>query len=222
MSSKECEKVQDALRDVESGASVFVGGFGGSGIPGSLLAGLLAKERVRDLTLINNNAGAGESSFLALVAAGRVRRILCSYPRMPGNDVIRQLVQAGKLEVDVMPQGTLVERIRAAGAGMGPFYSPTGYGTPLAESRETRVFNGRGFVLEEPLSADFAFIRADKADVLGNLTYRFAQRNFGPVMSMAANTTIAEVDDILPAGALLPDAIVTPSIFVQRLFRRQS
>lgn len=219
MSGKECGMVQDALCDVESGASVFVGGFGGSGIPKILLAGLLAKEGVKDLTLINNNAGAGESSFLALVAAGRVSRIICSYPRMPGNEVIRQLVEAGKLVVDVMPQGTLVERIRAAGAGMGPFYCPTGYGTPLAESRETRVFNGRGFVLEEPLSADFAFIRADKADVLGNLNYRFAQRNFGPVMSMAATTTIAEVNEILPAGALLPDAIVTPSIFVQRLLK---
>lgn len=221
MNNKECETVEEALSDVQSGASVFVGGFGGSGIPQKLLAGLLAREGVRDLTLINNNAGAGESSFLSLVAAGRVRRIVCSYPRMPGNDVIRKLVEAGKLTVDVMPQGTLVERIRAAGAGMGPFYSPTGYGTPLAEHKETRIFNGRGFVLEEPLYADFAFIRAHKADGLGNLIYRYAQRNFGPVMCMAATTTIVEVDEIVPAGSLPPDAIVTPSLFVQRLIRGQ-
>lgn len=217
MKDKTCASVEDALRDVQSGAVIFVGGFGGSGIPARLLAGLLAKPGVRDLTLINNNAGAGEASFLALVATGRVSRIVCSYPRMPGNDVIRERVQAGSLAVEVMPQGTLVERIRAGGAGMGPFYSPTGYGTPLAEGRETRVFGGRGYVLEEPLRADFAFIRAHRADPLGNLVYRRAQRNFGPVMCMAARSTIVEVDEIVPCGALDPDAIVTPSLFVHRL-----
>jgi 3-oxoadipate CoA-transferase alpha subunit len=217
MKDKTCIDAQDALRDVESGAAIFVGGFGGSGIPARLLAGLLAKPGVRDLTLINNNAGAGETSFLALVAADLVSRIICSYPRMPGNDVIREQARAGSLAVEVMPQGTLVERIRAGGAGMGPFFSPTGYGTPLAEGKETRIVGGRGYVLEEPLRADFAFVRAHRADRLGNLVYRRAQRNFGPVMCTAARTTIVEVDEILPCGALDPDAIVTPSLFVHRL-----
>ncbi|GFN29645.1 3-oxoadipate CoA-transferase subunit A [Achromobacter denitrificans] len=217
MKDKTCLDAGDALRDVESGAAIFVGGFGGSGIPARLLAALLAKPGVRDLTLINNNAGAGETSFLALVAAGRVSRIVCSYPRMPGNEVIRDCVRAGSLVVEVMPQGTLVERIRAGGAGMGPFFSPTGYGTPLAEGKETRVYGGRGYVLETPLRADFAFVRAHRADRLGNLVYRRAQRNFGPVMCTAARTTIAEVDEILPCGALDPDHIVTPSLFVHRL-----
>jgi len=221
MKDKTCLDAQDALRDVESGAAIFVGGFGGSGIPARLLAALLAKPGVRDLTLINNNAGAGETSFLALVAAGRVSRIVCSYPRMPGNDVIRERAQTGSLAVEVMPQGTLVERIRAGGAGMGPFFSPTGYGTPLAEGKETRVYGGRGYVLEEPLRADFAFVRAHRADRLGNLVYRRAQRNFGPVMCTAARTTIAEVDEILPCGALDPDLIVTPSLFVHRLLGSQ-
>ncbi|KGD90059.1 3-oxoacid CoA-transferase [Achromobacter sp. RTa] len=221
MKNKTCIDAQDALRDVESGAAIFVGGFGGSGIPARLLAALLAKPGVRDLTLINNNAGAGETSFLALVAAGRVSRIVCSYPRMPGNDVIRDRVRAGSLTVEVMPQGTLVERIRAGGAGMGPFFSPTGYGTPLAQGKETRVFGGRGYVLEEPLRADFAFVRAHRADRLGNLVYRHAQRNFGPVMCTAARTTIVEVDEILPCGALDPDVIVTPSLFVHRLLGGQ-
>jgi 3-oxoadipate CoA-transferase alpha subunit len=217
MKDKTCANVEEALRGIESGAAIFVGGFGGSGIPARLLAGLLAKQGVDNLTLINNNAGAGEASFLALVASGRVSRIVCSYPRMPGNDVIRERAQAGTLAVEVMPQGTLVERIRAGGAGMGPFYSPTGYGTPLAEGRETRVFGGRGYVLEEPLRADYAFIRAHRADQLGNLVYRRAQRNFGPVMCMAARHTIVEVEEILPCGALDPDAIVTPSLLVHRL-----
>lgn len=217
MRSKVCADTHEALRDVESGASIFVGGFGGSGIPARLLAALLAKEHVGDLTLINNNAGAGEPNFLALVAAGRVSRIICSYPRMPGNEIIRQRAEAGQLQLDVMPQGTLVERIRAAGAGMGPFYTPTGYGTPLAVDKESREFAGKGYVLEEPLRADFAFVRAYHADLTGNLIYRYAQRNFGPVMCMAAGITIAEVDEIHPPGSLAPDAIVTPSLFVQRL-----
>ncbi|WP_454675844.1 3-oxoacid CoA-transferase subunit A [Achromobacter pestifer] len=217
MKDKTCNNVQEALHDLESGASIFVGGFGGSGIPTRLLAGLLARRGVEDLTLINNNAGAGEASFLALVAAGRVSRIVCSYPRMPGNDVIRDRVQTGGLVVDVVPQGTLVERIRAAGAGLGPFYSPTGYGTPLADGKQTCIYGGRGHVLEQPLRADFAFVRAHHADTLGNLIYRRAQRNFGPVMCMAARTTIVEVEEIFPCGTLDPDAIVTPSLFVHRL-----
>lgn len=219
MLDKTCHSVTEALRDVMSGASIYVGGFGGSGIPARLLLGLLDKEGVKDLTLINNNAGAGDTSFLGLVRAGRVSRIVCSYPRMPGNEVLREQIEAGRLQVDVMPQGTLVERIRAAGAGLGPFFTPTGFGTPLAQGKETRMYQGRGYVLEEPLAADFAFVRASQADAAGNLVYRYAQRNFGPIMCMGAATTIVEVEQIVALGALAPDVIVTPSLFVNRLLQ---
>ncbi|WP_066269972.1 3-oxoacid CoA-transferase subunit A [Hydrogenophaga palleronii] len=219
MLDKTCHSVPEALRDVMSGASIYVGGFGGSGIPARLLLGLLDKEGVKDLTLINNNAGAGDTSFLGLVRAGRVSRIVCSYPRMPGNEVLREQIEAGRLQVDVMPQGTLVERIRAAGAGLGPFFTPTGFGTPLAQGKETRMYQGRGYVLEEPLAADFAFVRASQADAAGNLVYRYAQRNFGPIMCMGATTTIVEVEQIVALGALAPDVIVTPSLFVNRLLQ---
>jgi len=219
MRDKTCHSVTEALRDVMSGASIYVGGFGGSGIPARLLRGLLDKQGVKDLTLINNNAGAGDTSFLGLVRAGRVGRIVCSYPRMPGNEVLREQVEVGRLQVDVMPQGTLVERIRAAGAGQGPFFTPTGFGTPLAQGKETRMYKGRGYVLEEPLAADFAFVRASQADTTGNLVYRYAQRNFGPIMCMGAATTIVEVEQIVALGALAPDVIITPSLFVNRLLQ---
>src|SRR6218665_900926 len=166
MRDKTCHSVTEALRDVMSGASIYVGGFGGSGIPARLLRGLLDKQGVKDLTLINNNAGAGDTSFLGLVRAGRVGRIVCSYPCMPGNEVLREQVEAGRLQVDVMPQGTLVERIRAAGAGQGPFFTPTGFGTPLAQGKETRMYQGRGYVLEEPHHAcSFAIMRGGHLDV---------------------------------------------------------
>ncbi|WP_265299442.1 3-oxoacid CoA-transferase subunit A [Verminephrobacter eiseniae] len=166
MRAKTCHSVTEALRDVMSGASIYVGGFGGSGIPARLLRGLLDKQGVKDLTLINNNAGAGDTSFLGLVRAGRVGRIVCSYPCMPGNEVLREQVEAGRLQVDVMPQGTLVERIRAAGAGQGPFFTPTGFGTPLAQGKETRMYQGRGYVLEEPHHAcSFAIMRGGHLDV---------------------------------------------------------
>ncbi|SOZ10143.1 3-oxoacid CoA-transferase subunit A [Cupriavidus taiwanensis] len=222
MQDKVIASAAEAVADIRSGASIFVGGFGGSGIPTQLLAALLARTSVTDLTLVNNNAGAGDASFVALVRAGRVRRIVCSYPRMPGSEVLRELVLAGKLEVDVMPQGTLVERIRGAGAGLGPFFTPTGYGTPFASGKESRVIDGRGYILEQPLHADYAFINAWRADRLGNLEYRYAQRNFGPVMCTAAKTTIVEADAIVATGALDPCHIVTPSVFVSRVVRRES
>lgn len=217
MRDKVCHSVAQALRDVMSGASIYVGGFGGSGIPARLLRGLLDKEGVSDLTLINNNAGAGEESFLGLVQAGRVSRIVCSYPRLPGSEVLREQIVAGRLQVVVLPQGTLVECIRAAGAGLGPFYTPTGFGTPLAQGKETRMHKGHGYVLEEPLAADFAFVRASQADPAGNLVYRYAQRNFGPIMCMGAGTTIVEVERMVAPGALAPDVIVTPGLFVDRI-----
>lgn len=220
MQDKLMDSAAQAVADVRSGASILVGGFGGAGIPSHLLAALLARTAVRDLTLVNNNAGAGDASFLALVTSGRVRRIVCSYPRMPGADAIREQVVAGRLVVEVMPQGTLVERMRAAGAGLGPFFTPTGYGTPFAEGKETRVIDGRGYVLEPPLHADYAFIRAAQADRIGNLVYRYAQRNFGPVMCTAAATTIVEADAVVDTGSLDPCHIVTPSVFVDRIIRR--
>lgn len=220
MQDKLMDSAAQAVADVRSGASILVGGFGGAGIPSLLLAALLARTTVRDLTLVNNNAGAGDASFLALVTSGRVRRIVCSYPRMPGSDAIRAQVVAGRLEVEVMPQGTLVERMRAAGAGLGPFFTPTGYGTPFAEGKETRVIDGRGYVLESPLHADYAFIRAAQADRIGNLFYRYAQRNFGPVMCTAAATTIVEADAVVDTGSLDPCHVVTPSVFVDRIIRR--
>ncbi|NSX14373.1 3-oxoacid CoA-transferase subunit A [Cupriavidus taiwanensis] len=221
MQDKLIASAAEAVADIRSGASIFVGGFGGSGIPAQLLAALLECSSATELTLVNNNAGAGDASFLALVRGGRVRRIVCSYPRMPGSEVLRDLVLAGKLQVEVMPQGTLVERIRAAGAGLGPFFTPTGYGTPFASGKECRVIDGKGYVLEQPLHADYAFVNASRADRLGNLEYRYAQRNFGPVMCTAATITIVEADVIAETGSLDPCHIVTPSVFVSRVVRRE-
>lgn len=209
----------EAVADIPSGASIFVGGFGGSGIPARLLWALSHESAARDLTLINNNAGAGDPSFNALVDTGRVARIICSYPRMPGSQNIRRGVEQGRLVVEVMPQGTFVERIRAAGTGLGPFFTPTGYGTAFAHGKECRVIDGKGYVLEAPLRADFAFVRAALADESGNLIYRFAQRNFGPVMCMAAGVSIAEVQNLVLPGELDPCQINTPGLLVDRLVK---
>lgn len=215
---KQCG-LAEAVADIASGASIFVGGFGGSGIPCELLAALCEHSGAGELTLINNNAGAGDPSFNQLVDTGRVARIICSYPRMPGSQNIRRRVEEGSLVVEVMPQGTFVERMRAAGAGLGPFFTPTGYGTAFAQGKECRVIDGKGYVLEQPLRADFAFVRASLADEAGNLIYRFAQRNFGPVMCMAAGVTIAEVQTLVPPGELDPCQIVTPGLLVDRLVK---
>lgn len=217
MQNKLIASAQEAVHDVPSGASILVGGFGGAGIPRQLLAALLHDTQATDLTLINNNAGSGDPSFLGLIAAGRVRHIVCSYPRMPGCEVIREQLAAGRLTLEVIPQGTLVERIRAAGAGLGPFFTPTGYGTRFAQGKETRVEQGRGYILEQPLPADFAFVRAGCADRLGNLTYRYAQRNFGPIMCTAAKIAIVEAEQLVEVGELDPCHIVTPSVFVDRV-----
>ncbi|TDF64505.1 3-oxoacid CoA-transferase subunit A [Cupriavidus sp. L7L] len=222
MQNKVMTSTAEAVADIPSGATILVGGFGGSGVPTELLAALLETTTARDLTLVNNNAGSGDANFLGLVAAGRVSKIVCSYPRTPGSEVIREQIAKGGLVVEVMPQGTLVERMRAAGAGLGPFFTPAGYGMPFARGKEVREIDGRGYVLEQPLPADYALVRASHADQLGNLVYRHAQRNFGPVMCTAAAITIAEADEVVETGSLDPSHVVTPSIFVARVVRRTS
>jgi len=216
MIDKTIASVAAALADVPDGATVMIGGFGGAGQPNELIEALVA-QGARDLTIISNNAGNGEAGLAALLAARRVRRIVCSFPRQPDSHVFDALYRAGELELELVPQGNLAERIRAAGAGIGAFYTPTGYGTLLAEGRETREIDGRHYVLEYPLRADFALIKARQGDRWGNLVYRKTARNFGPIMATAARCTIAQVDEIVPLGALDPEAVVTPGIHVQRL-----
>jgi 3-oxoadipate CoA-transferase alpha subunit len=194
----------------------MVGGFGTAGMPSELVDGVIASG-ARDLTIISNNAGNGEIGLAALLKAGRVAKVICSFPRQSDSYVFDELYLAGKVQLEVVPQGNLAERIRAAGSGIGAFYSPTGYGTLLAEGKETRVIDGRNYVLEMPLHADVALIKAEKGDRWGNLTYRKAARNFGPIMAMAATTAIAQVNQIVELGELDPEHIVTPGIFVQRV-----
>lgn len=205
-----------AVADVHDGATVMIGGFGGAGQPSGLIDALVA-QGARDLTIVNNNAGHGETGLAALLKARRVRKIVCSFPRQADSHVFDALYRAGEIELELVPQGNLAERIRAAGAGIGAFYTPTGYGTLLAEGKETRVIEGRPYVLEYPIRADFALIGAHRGDRWGNLVYRKTARNFGPIMAMAARCTIAQVHEIVPLGALDPEAVVTPGIFVQRV-----
>ena len=208
----------EALSDVKDGSTVMIGGFGTAGMPFTLIDALIA-QGAKHLTVVANNAGNGDTGLAALLKAGRVRKILCSFPRQTDSWVFDELYRAGKIELEVVPQGNLAERIRAAGAGIGAFYSPTGYGTLLAGNRETRRINGRDYVLEYPIQGDVALIRAHKGDRWGNLVYRKTARNFGPVMAMGARTTIAEVSEVVELGALDPEAIVTPGIFVQRIVK---
>ncbi len=210
--------VDAALAGVTDGATVMIGGFGNAGLPKVLIDGLIA-QGARDLVIVNNNAGNGDTGLAALLAAGRVRKIICSFPRQADSHVFDALYRAGKIELELTPQGNLAERIRAAGAGIGAFFTPTGYGTLLAEGKETRTINGRHYVLEYPIHADFALIKAHRGDRWGNLVYRKAGRNFGPIMAMAAKCTIAQVDEVVPLGDLDPEAIVTPGIFVQRVVK---
>src|SRR5262247_3332857 len=208
----------EALADVKDGSTVMIGGFGTAGMPFTLIDALIA-QGAKHLTVVANNAGNGNTGLAALLKAGRVRKILCSFPRQSDSWVFDELYRAGKIELEVVPQGNLAERIRAAGAGIGAFYCPTGYGTLLAAGRETRRIDGRDYVLEFPIHADVALIQAHKGDRWGNLVYRKTARNFGPVMAMAAKLAIAEVSEVVEVGALDPEAIVTPGIFVQRLVR---
>lgn len=207
---------EQAMAGVPDGATVLIGGFGGAGLPHALIDALIA-QGARDLVLVSNNAGSGETGLAALMKAGRVRKIICSFPRQADSHVFDGLYRSGKLELELVPQGNLAERIRAAGAGIGGFFTPTGFGTDLAKGKETRRIDGRDYVFETPIHADFALIKALRADRWGNLVYRKAGRNFGPVMAMAAKCTVAQVDEVVPLGALDPEHIVTPGIFVNRV-----
>ena len=207
-----------ALADLRDGATVMIGGFGTAGLPNELIDALIARGS-KDLTIVNNNAGNGDSGLAALIAAGRVRKIVCSFPRQADSHHFDREYRAGRLELELVPQGNLAERIRAAGAGIGGFFTPTGYGTELAKGKETRVIEGRGYVLESPIHADYALIKAERGDRWGNLVYRKTARNFGPVMAMAAKVTVATVHELVPLGGLDPEAIVTPGIFVQRVVK---
>src|SRR5512138_245743 len=207
-----------AVDDIHDGATVLIGGFGNAGMPSALIDALIA-QGARDLTIVNNNAGNGEIGLAALLKAKRVRKIICSFPRQVDSYVFDALYHAGEIELELVPQGNLAERIRAAGAGIGAFFSPTGYGTLLAEGKETREINGRNYVLEYPIDADFALIKALRADRWGNLVYRKTARNFGPIMAAAAKCTIVQVREVVNLGALDPEVVVTPGIFVQRVVR---
>jgi 3-oxoadipate CoA-transferase, alpha subunit len=207
-----------ALADVPHGATIMIGGFGNAGMPAALIDALIAQS-ASSLTIVNNNAGNGDRGLAALIKAKRVRKILCSFPRQADSWHFDTLYRAGELELELVPQGTLAERIRAAGAGVGAFYTPTAYGTRLAEGKETRRIDGRDYVLEYPVHADYAIIKADRADRWGNLTYRKSARNFAPIMAAAAKCTVVQVREIAELGALDPESIVTPGIFVRRVVR---
>ena len=206
----------EAVAGVPDGATVMIGGFGSAGQPVELIEALI-RQGATDLTVVNNNAGNGERGLAALIGAGRVRKIICSFPRQPDSQQFDAMYRAGRIELELVAQGNLAERIRAAGAGIGGFFTPTGYGTPLAEGKETLELNGRHFVLEYPIYADVALVRAHVADTLGNLVYRKTARNFGPVMATAATTTIVQVQQVVPVGDLDPEVIITPGIYVDRV-----
>ena len=206
----------EAVAAVRDGDTVLVGGFGMAGMPVELIDALIA-HGAGDLTIVSNNAGNGDTGLAALLATGRVRKMVCSFPRQADSWVFDGLYRTGRIELELVPQGNLAERMRAAGAGIGAFYSPTGAGTPLAEGKESRVIDGREYVLEYPIRGDVALIRAHVADEAGNLVYRKTARNFGPVMATAAAVTVAQVSRIVAVGGLDPEVVVTPSIYVDRL-----
>ena len=218
MINKIAPSIEAALAGVKDGSTVMIGGFGTAGIPNELIDGLIA-QGAKDLVIVNNNAGNADTGLAALLKAGRVRKIICSFPRQADSYVFDELYRSGKLELELVPQGNLAERIRAAGAGMGAFFSPTGYGTDLAKGKETREINGKHYVLELPIYGDVALIRAEKGDRWGNLVYRKAARNFGPVMATAARLTVATVHEVVELGALDPESVVTPGIFVSKIVR---
>lgn len=205
-----------AVAGVGDGATVMIGGFGNAGMPDELIDALIA-QGARDLTVVCNNAGNGDTGLAALIRERRVRRILCSFPRQADSWHFDAAWRAGQIELELVPQGTLAERIRAAGAGIGAFFTPTGFGTPLAEGKETRRIDGRDQVLEYAIHADVALIKAQRGDRWGNLVYRKAARNFGPIMASAAKLTIAQVREVVPLGTLDPEVVVTPGIFVDRV-----
>ncbi len=216
MINKSVATLAEAVAGIQDGATIMIGGFGTAGQPTALIDALIA-QGARDLTIINNNAGNGETGLAVLLKAGRVRKMVCSFPRQVDSQIFDDLYRRGEVALELVPQGNLAARIQAAGAGLGAIFTPTGYGTPLAEGKESREIDGRHYVLEYPLRADFALIKAYEGDRWGNLVYRKAARNFGPIMAMAAAMTIAEVIRLVPLGELDPENIVTPGIFVQRV-----
>jgi 3-oxoadipate CoA-transferase alpha subunit len=221
MINKIVPSLREAVAPITDGASVMITGFGDSGLPRQLIDALI-DHGAGELTIISNNAGTERTGLARLLELGRVRKIVCTYPKSSGSVVFTELYRAGRIELELVPQGTLLERMRAAGAGLGPFFTPTGYGTPIAEGKEQRVIEGKGYVLEQPLGADFALVKGYHADRWGNLTYRLAARGFGPVMCMAAKAAIAQVDDILPLGLIPPESVVTPGIFISRVVRKDA
>ena len=216
MIDKTLDTTAAAVADIRAGATLRIGGFGASGQPDALIDALIA-QGASGLTVINNNAGNADRGLAVLIGAGRVRRVICSFPRQVDSWHFDRQYRAGAIELELVPQGTLAERIRAAGAGIGGFFTPTGYGTELARGKETRLLDGRWQVFETPLPADVALIHAERGDRWGNLVYRKSARNFNPLMAMAARMTIASVHEICPLGALDPEAIVTPAVFVHRV-----
>jgi len=218
MINKISDSIGHAVSGIADGSTILIGGFGTAGIPNELIVGLI-EQGARELTVVNNNAGNGDAGLAALLKAGRVRKIICSFPRQADSHVFDELYRSRRIELELVPQGNLAERLRAAGAGVGAFFTPTGFGTDLARnadgsSKETRRINGRDYVLEYPISGDVALIKAEKGDRWGNLTYRMAARNFGPVMATAAKRTIATVHEIVEFGRIDPESVVTPGIFV--------
>lgn len=216
MIDKTVPTIEEAVAGIPDGATVMIGGFGRAGQPVELIDALIA-QGASELTIVNNNAGNGDVGLAALLAKRRVRKIICSFPRQSDSWVFDGLYREGAIELELVPQGNLAERIRAAGAGVGAFYSPTAVGTPLAEGKESREINGKTYLLEYPIKADFALISALRADRWGNLVYRETARNFGPVMATAAETTIVQVDEIVDLGSIDPETVVTPGIFVDRV-----
>ena len=218
MINKIAASVAQALAGVKDGSTVLIGGFGTAGIPNELIDGLI-EQGAKDLTVVNNNAGNAETGLAALLKAGRVRKIICSFPRQADSQVFDGLYRSGKLELELVPQGNLAERMRAAGAGIGAFFCPTAFGTELAKGKETREIGGRQYVLEYPIHGDVALIKAEAGDRWGNLVYRKAARNFGPVMAAAAKHTVATVYEIKELGELDPEAVVTPGIYVSQVVK---
>jgi 3-oxoadipate CoA-transferase alpha subunit len=223
MINKISPSIEAALQGTRDGSTILIGGFGTAGIPSELIDGLI-EQGARELTIVNNNAGNGDTGLAALLKAGRVRKLICSFPRQTDSYVFDGLFKSGKLELELVPQGNLAERMRAAGAGIGGFFTATGYGTDLAKKadgtfKETREINGRMHVFEEPIQGDLALIRAERGDRWGNLTYRKAARNFGPVMATAAKKTVATVHDVVELGELDPEHIITPGIFVTHIVK---
>ena len=223
MINKIASSIAQSLSGIRDGSTVLIGGFGTAGIPNELIEGLI-EQGARDLTIVNNNAGNGDTGLAALLKTGRVRKIICSFPRQTDSHVFDELYRSGRIELELVPQGNLAERLRAAGAGIGAFFTPTGFGTELARHadgspKETRRIAGKDYVLEYPIHGDVALIKAEAGDRWGNLTYRKAARNFGPVMAMAAQRTIATVHEVIELGQMDPESIVTPGIFVSSIVK---